>query len=436
MEKFKRLLKLPLPTALTLLDQMIVSGSNFLTGILLTRWLGLEAYGVFALAWLGLMLMSSVQQAFLLTPMMSLGPKKDGAERQAYYRGSLLLQLGFLLLIGTVSCVIVWFADQWFPEWGIGFLFPVLPLAIVGFLMQEYYRRFFFILLQPVLALIVDGIAYLGLILGIVSLYLFDSLSVEYSYVLVLTTFGLSSLVGELLAKRLRRGMISSTSISMWVSAKSVFVEHWHVASWLIGKAFLQFFSSNYYILAAGVILGPSAIGALRIAQNLLGTTHVLFLAMENAVPVKASIALSRDGLRGMIQYLKLISLKAGILVGGILILLALFAEPLIELVYGTEFVEYSYLLIAYCVFYLFLFPGYPLRFALRTLESTQPIFWAYVASTIVSLLSANYLVENWGLMGVVYGLIMTTILMQMCYGVGVKIQMNKYIDAQQTFAS
>lgn len=404
---------------------MIVSGCNFLTGILLTRWLGLDAYGVFALAWLGLMLMSSLQQACLLTPMMSIRPKKTALEKDAYDRGTLLLQFCFVLLTGIIGSFIVRFADQWFPDWEIGFLFPVLPLAIAAFLMQEYYRRMFFMQLQPSMALIVDSIAYGGMIGGIVVLQLTHGLSVGSTYALALATFGIAAVVGEILSRKFRGKSMQKPS--SWLhTAKAVFMEHWHVSSWLIGKAILQFFSSNYYILAAGAILGPSAIGALRIAQNLLGTTHVLFLAMENAVPIKASLALKRDGVKGMIHYLKLISLKSGVLVAGILLGLALLAEPLIEWVYGSEFAVYSYLLIAYCVFYGFLFPGYPLRFALRTLEATQPIFWAYVASTIVSLLSANFLVETWGLMGVVYGLIITSILMQMAYIFGLKIRINR----------
>ena len=86
-------------TQLTLMDQALVSGSNFLTAILITRLAGLEEYGFFALAWMGLLLMSSLQQAFIQAPMMSLGPKKSEAEKANYFPASQFLQIGFAVLI-------------------------------------------------------------------------------------------------------------------------------------------------------------------------------------------------------------------------------------------------------------------------------------------------------------------------------------------------
>src|SRR3989339_1774999 len=59
-----------------LADQAMVSGVNFLTGILLARYLGLEEYGRFTLAWMAVLLCNSFQQAGIIAPMMSIGPKQ------------------------------------------------------------------------------------------------------------------------------------------------------------------------------------------------------------------------------------------------------------------------------------------------------------------------------------------------------------------------
>ena len=45
-----------------LADQALVSGVNFLNGILLARWLGITAYGTFALIWMAVLVASSLQQ--------------------------------------------------------------------------------------------------------------------------------------------------------------------------------------------------------------------------------------------------------------------------------------------------------------------------------------------------------------------------------------
>src|ERR1700728_525791 len=53
---------------LAIIDQGLISGSNFLIGILLARWLMPEAYGAFALAFSVFLLLSYVYQSFLAEP--------------------------------------------------------------------------------------------------------------------------------------------------------------------------------------------------------------------------------------------------------------------------------------------------------------------------------------------------------------------------------
>lgn len=403
-------------TKITLFDQALVSGSNFLVAILLTRLAGLEIYGSFALAWMGLLLMSSIHQAFVLIPMMSLAPKKKEYERTQYIKQSQLVQFGVAFLILLIISPAVAFADQFLPDWQVSSLFPILPVAIFCYLMQDYYRRYFFIQGKPAYALLVDIIAYPGMLLGIFACYVGGFLAVKEAYIAVASSFGLAATVGLFCAR-------ISFSVKLQ-ELRSIIQEHWRFSSWLLGTAFLQFFSSNYFLVAAAALLGPTGLGALRIAQNLLGLTHVLFQAMENVVPVKAAEAFVKNGFKGMKIYLQAISLKSGIVVLGILVLLALFAKPVIHLAYGAEYIEYSFLLMGYCLFYLSLFPGYPLRYALRTVELTRPMFVAYILSTGFSLFCAFPMVEMWGLWGVVIGLIITQILMQAYY----LLSLDKYI--------
>ncbi len=63
-----------------LADQAMVSGVNFLTGILLARYLGIEAFGQFMLAWMLVLLVNTLQYALVIAPMMSIGPKQPEAE--------------------------------------------------------------------------------------------------------------------------------------------------------------------------------------------------------------------------------------------------------------------------------------------------------------------------------------------------------------------
>src|SRR5207244_12202458 len=64
------------------LDQGLISGSNFLLGILLARWTGAEQYGAYALAFAIFILVSIVYQALVLEPMTVFGPSVYRSEER------------------------------------------------------------------------------------------------------------------------------------------------------------------------------------------------------------------------------------------------------------------------------------------------------------------------------------------------------------------
>ncbi|WNJ19317.1 hypothetical protein [Pontibacter sp. G13] len=405
-------LKMDPKTQLILADQVMVSGSNFAIAILLARFMGVETYGVYSLAWMGVIFASSLLQALISVPMMSIFPALQPSEKPAYLAQTFVLQVAFVGIVGVLALGLVFGADEWFPDWGIGFLFPVLPLAVCSFLFQEYFRRLFFAQQKSGYALIIDMVAYVGFVGTVTAIYFLGGLTLRVVFWSVAGSFGLAALLGYLL---------SGLGWAGWKSLMPVFQKHWSMGSWLIGKSVLQFFSANYFILAAAALLGPAAVGGLKVAQNLMGASHIFFLAMENMVPVKAAQAYRSGGEKGMWEYLNRNTRKSAWGIGAILCVLAVLHHPLIVGIYGAEYGEYSYLLMAFCVLYVFIFPGYPLRFALRTLGRTRPIFIAYGITTVLSLLLAEPVVAEWGLMGVMYGLIGQQIIMLVVYLISLK---------------
>jgi len=79
--------------ALVFADQAMVSGSNFILGILLVRWLGLEIYGVYALLWMGVLFALGVNHAFVTKPLLSIAPKMEKEEQRKYFSGLHVIQL-------------------------------------------------------------------------------------------------------------------------------------------------------------------------------------------------------------------------------------------------------------------------------------------------------------------------------------------------------
>src|ERR1035437_7518826 len=74
-----------------LTDQAVVSATNFLTNVMLARFMGLREFGVFALAWMSVLFVNSLQNALIIAPMMSTGPKQEERDRPSYF-GAVVFQ--------------------------------------------------------------------------------------------------------------------------------------------------------------------------------------------------------------------------------------------------------------------------------------------------------------------------------------------------------
>jgi len=77
------------------LDQGLISGSNFLLGILLARWTGAEQYGAYALAFAIFILVSIVYQALVLEPMTVFAPSVYHTAPKQYLGILVQLQMVF-----------------------------------------------------------------------------------------------------------------------------------------------------------------------------------------------------------------------------------------------------------------------------------------------------------------------------------------------------
>src|ERR1700722_17372830 len=92
-------------SSLALLDQVFISGSNFLLAILLARWMSVEQYGAYALSFSLFVLFSFIQQGLFLEPMSVFGPSIYRTSRREYL-GTLIWLQG-ALAGGGISFVVV-----------------------------------------------------------------------------------------------------------------------------------------------------------------------------------------------------------------------------------------------------------------------------------------------------------------------------------------
>ena len=384
----------------TMADQLMVSGSNFLTGILLARFLGVEMYGQYMLVWMVILFIGSIQHAVINSPMMSIGPKESNETIQTFYSNMLIQQVIFSLVTLFLLFFGIRFAGLFIPAIETQGLILPLTLAAFTFQFQDFLRRYFFTRSHEKKAFAIDAIRHIGQFTILIYLFLFSTVAMDHIKVLwiITITATLASIYGMFFYERIE---IHSTALK-----KSIY-RNWRFSKWLSASAFMQWTTAHCFTFTLGGLLGPAAVGGLKAAQNIIAVSHVLFHALENIIPSKASSKLHHYGKKSMNEYLGKVTIYGLLVMIAVGLTIGLVPEFWLNLFYGSSYKEYGLILQLWIISYIVGFPTHPLRAGIRAIEDTKLIFWSYVWMTLVSVISAYPLIINFGIVGAVGGIVL-----------------------------
>lgn len=385
-----------------LADQGMVSAANFATTIILARFLGLEEFGRFTLAWMAVQILHNFQMVLVVSPMMSIGPKQEPGSELTYYGAVIVQQAVFAVFVFSLLWGGTEGAAALFPEWNIDGLALPLAFCATAYQLQDFLRRYFFTLGRAASAFTVDLLRFPGQV--VVLFWLFHTVPMDSVRALwVVAAFALFSAIvnGATVVRQL-----SWDRDTIFAVAR----RHWYFSRWLVAATLANQVRSQIFFVATGAMLGASAVGALRAAQTLMGITHVVVMGLENVVPVRAA----RHFHVGGAQALKQLVIRVGYL-GELFVLtlgIVVFMAPdfWLSLAYGDQYTDYGFLLQWIVIVELFYFPVLPITAGLRALENTRYIFLASVLSATTAVVSAYPLLVYAGLTGAVAGMLIINV--------------------------
>lgn len=379
-------------------DQAMVSGTNFLTGVLIAKYLGLEEFGRFSLIWMVITLFSGIQHALITAPMLSVAPKYLKKTSQFYWGAVLIQQFLWVVVSSIFLFSVMLLVNFVVPNWELQDLILPVTLTLIAFQVQDFFRRYFFALSKPHLAFLNDVISYIGQIAVLLILFFNSVPKTQYVLWVITITSILASMVAFFNVNRFK---VSSKF------TRNIVWQHWKLSKWLLGSVLLQWTSGmNFFLMVSGYILGPIAVGALRSAQNIVGLINIIFMAMENFVPSKASSVFSSGGKEALVEYLKHVAISGTVITVFIALVFGVFSDFWMELLYGSEFAKYAFLVQWLGLIYVLVFPTLPLGAGLKALEKTRSIFMSQFWMSSFSIVTAFPLLNVFGLYGYVIGVI------------------------------
>lgn len=382
-------------------DQAVVSGANVFTGLLLARFLGVNGFGTYSLAWAVLVLVASVHLPLIVGSMMSIGPKQSDQEAPGYY-GAVIVQNLAVALIGSVIVMIgAEVVGRLMPGWDLRRLVFPLGLATFATVWQEFFRRFFFARGRPAAAFAVDAARYSSQIAVLLFFFAFVPGAVDAGFALWIVA-GAAAVPAAVSLKFL--GPIDYRAGVM----RTVAARHYHTSKWMVISEPIEWASEFVFVFATGAFFGTAAVGALRATQNVAAMASIVFLSLMNVVPARAARYLHDRGMVAMSGYLRHVTVIAGAATAVVCIILAVAPAFWLRILYGETFTPYAELVRWWTLYYAVNFFALPLRAGLRAMEQTRPVFTSRLRAAFFALILAALLVPWFGLRGAVIGALVT----------------------------
>lgn len=380
-------------------DQLVVSGSNFLSGILLSVFIGLDQYGIFAGQWLIVLFVSSLHQSFVTMPLFTLFFRQENNKEYSNRLTGLQWRLSILTMLLVFAGIQLY---RLFTEGSFVFSLQDLLIAILSgqFIWHDYTRRLLVVQERPQIAFLLDLVVYGMQPVLFLTVHLLWEIDLNTTLFILLILL----LTGMIISFKTLNGFGCSPG-------KKLISEHWVFGRFLIFSAMLQWFSGNSFLVAGSLLLTPLEFAAIRIGQNLIGVSTVFFQFLENTVPLKLARTLQVSGHNEMRREFLQLMFRNSIPFICFLILLSLLRNWLLQTIYGAETAAFGWIILLLCLLQVFVYTGTFLRFYFRTIENNRRTFIGYVLATAVSTIIAHPIVESYGISGVFAGLFITQLL-------------------------
>lgn len=387
------------PKVLALLDQAVVSGTNFATTLVIGRSAGAEELGSYSLGFTLVVAALCVQDAFVSGPYTVFANRLTGLQRAELAGSSLIQQASWGVFFAVASLVAVLVRlDELFGVPQLRPILWVLALAFPWFLLREFQRRLAFAHLHTTTALCLDiTIASLQLI-GLISLHRLGLLSAASAYVasgLACGTVVIAWLVAGRRQFGFRREEIPADVQRNWrfgkwlVAGQLTAIVYWYLVHWLLALR-----------------LDTTATGAFVACMTVVTLANPFVLGIGNIVGPTAALAYA-EGKRTAVRH---VIVQATLLVSGATMLLAvvtaLVGGELISWLYNGDYVDQNTTIALLALLVPIVGANVMAEHGLRTLERAEIGFQGSLLSLVTTFIVAWCLIDPWGLEGAALGLL------------------------------
>jgi len=390
---------------LAAVDQGIISFSNFLATLVLARNISPTELGIYGVGFTFLRLIRAIQEGLIIQPLNTFGAAQSHREFKGYLSSTGVIQL--ILACGSAGGIALtgWILTQLGNDTAGPGVFALWP-AFLFMQLQEFIRRSLYTRERIFDATLNTGITNFGRISLIAWLVYQNNLSGETG--LLAIAFG--SAIGMITGLLQTHSYWGITSINI----RETWKKNWTFGRWILGGTITNNLATEFYpVLTAGLI-DFAAAGAYRALQILVAPIHVLLRATDTFLTPKGSKIYQNEGVSALSRTVRLTYIIIGIPIVIFLMVVLMFPEPLLNLLYGDKYLAYSSGIVLMSLFYLFLYIYSPAQTALKATRVSRPIFFANILAIVAMASLGVWMTIQWGVFGTIAGQVVNGIIISL----------------------
>lgn len=382
---------------LSMVDQGVISLSNFIAAVYIARTLIPKEFGVYAVGYLLLRFVRSAQEGLIIQPMTTFGAPLAHKEYRRYFTNSFIFQLIFSLSFSIGAAVVGRFLtdlgnDTAGPAlFSLWFVFLLWPL-------EEFLRRAFYTrgkIIQATVISLMSNTFRIGFLLWLGS----NTRLTPAGGLDAIAWGSVIALIPGLLVLRKDFTLDLSRTDTMATARNN-----WEFGRWVLGAIIANWVAIEVYPLITAGMISFAATGAYRAVQNLVAPVHVLLRGMDTFLTPLMSRNYNQGGTKYLANTLKLAYYIAILPILAILIFATIFSVPLLRILYADTYIAYADGVILIATFYFLWFSYWPLQTAFKALKRTRPIFIANITAILTMFTVGLALVSRFGVYGAFAG--------------------------------
>jgi O-antigen/teichoic acid export membrane protein len=382
-----------------LVDQGVVSATNFLTGVIIGRACTKEELGLYMLGLTIVLFVTDLQTSLISTPYMVYSPRLKG-NAYAEYTGSMLIhQLAFSALVILPLVLGGLFLSNRVGPRDLTPVIWTLVVVLTFIMLRDNVRRICFAGLRMNVVLLFDSaiaIVQTGILLLLAYVGL---LSASAAFWIIGIACGIATLVWLIVNR--------NTYSIVFARANSDFRKNWAFGRWVLASGLLWAISMNLYPWLLVLVKGAASVGVWAACLGIVALVNPVFLGVQNFLGPKIANVYAEGGLVALRSFVCKSSAVFGLIMLSFCIALFFLGDSLVALIYGNKYAGNGLVVSILALSGVAAAVAFSFSRALLVIEKADVDFWVNFVPLFILFTFGLWLVKSLGLLGAAYGLLL-----------------------------